>query len=129
MVVNATKHRLSLSVVRKGALVVLAVSLFMGCATPQQDPYMYSGAGLGGLFGAGLGAAINHGNPWRGAAIGGLLGAAGGGVAGEMYGRSNPPPGQSYCPPPSSYPPPGYQPQPPPQPGYGYSPPPNSGYY
>jgi len=120
--VNTKRHRWSLSAVRKGALVaVLAVSLFMGCATtPQQDPYMYSGAGLGALFGAGLGAAINHGNPWRGAAIGALLGGAGGGIAGEMYGRSLPTQGQGYYAPPNA---------PPQQPGYSYSPPPNSGYY
>jgi hypothetical protein len=48
-----------------------------------------------------------------------LLGAAGGGVAGEIYGRSNPyPPAQA-----NAYPPNYSQP---PQPGYSYAPaPPN----
>ncbi len=72
-------------------LGLLGISLVTGCATPSQNPYLYTGAGLGAALGAGLGAAINHTNPWRGAAIGGLLGAAGGGVAGEVYGRNQSP--------------------------------------
>ncbi len=80
-------------------LGVMALSLVMGCATPSQNPYLYTGAGLGAALGAGLGAAINHNNPWRGAAIGGLLGAAGGGVAGEAYGRSQ----NTYTPQPQGY--------------------------
>jgi hypothetical protein len=52
---------------------------------------MYTGAGLGTALGAGIGVAANHSNPWKGAAIGGLLGAAGGGIAGEAYGRSQSP--------------------------------------
>jgi hypothetical protein len=83
-------------------LGVLGLSFLTGCASPSQDPYLYTGAGLGAALGAGLGAAINHRNPWRGAAIGGLLGAAGGGVAGEAYGRSQTP----YQPQPQGY----YQP-------------------
>jgi hypothetical protein len=67
---------------------LLSLSLLAGCATPSQNPSLYTGAGLGAALGAGLGAAINHNNPWRGAAIGGLLGAAGGGVAGGLYGQS-----------------------------------------
>jgi hypothetical protein len=70
---------------------LLGLSLLAGCATPSQNPYLYTGAGLGGLLGAGIGAAANHNNPWKGAAIGGLLGAAGGGIAGEVYGRSQTP--------------------------------------
>ncbi len=85
-------------------LGVLGLSFLIGCATPSQNPYMYTGAGLGAALGAGLGAAINHNNPWGGAAIGGLLGAAGGGVAGEAYGRSQTP----YTPQPQGY----YQPPP-----------------
>ena len=103
---------------------LLLVSLLAGCGstTPNQNPYMLTGAGLGAALGAGLGAAANHNNPWRGAAIGGLLGTAVGGVGGEMYGRSvNPPPyyqppQQNYSPPPASY-------NAPPQPGYSYAPP------
>jgi hypothetical protein len=82
----------SLRLGRQWVLVgLLGLSLLAGCATPSQNPYLYTGAGLGGLLGAGIGAAANHNNPWKGAAIGGLLGAAGGGVAGEVYGRSQTP--------------------------------------
>jgi hypothetical protein len=70
---------------------LLGLSLLAGCASPAQNPSLYTGAGLGAALGAGLGAAINHNNPWRGAAIGGLLGAAGGGVAGAAYGQSQTP--------------------------------------
>ena len=101
-------------------LGLLGLSFLTGCATPSQNPYLYTGAGLGAALGAGIGAAANHNNPWRGAAIGGPLGAAGGGIAGEMYGRSvNPPP--YYQPPAASQ---GYY-APAPQPGYSYTPAPN----
>ena len=70
---------------------LLGLSLLAGCATPAQNPSLYTGAGLGAALGAGLGAAINHTNPWRGAAIGGLIGAAGGGLAGAAYGQSQTP--------------------------------------
>ena len=72
-------------------LGLLGLSLLAGCATPSQNPYLYTGAGLGAAMGAGIGAAANHRNPWKGAAIGGLLGTAAGGVAGEAYGRSQTP--------------------------------------
>jgi hypothetical protein len=117
--VNRCKRVLGLCLRKKLVfLAVIAFSLVTGCA--QQNPYMYTGAGLGGALGAGLGAAINHRNPWKGAAIGGLLGVAGGGLAGEAYGRS-----QSY---PNYQQPQGYY-QPPPQQGYDqqqpyYGPPP-----
>jgi hypothetical protein len=102
-------------------LALLALSFLTGCATPNQDPALYTGAGLGAALGAGLGAAVNHRNPWKGAAIGGLLGGAAGGVAGEAYGRANPYPYQPqtqgyYQPPPQTQ---GYY-QPPPY----YGPPP-----
>jgi hypothetical protein len=90
-------------------LAPLALSLSVGCATENYNPYLLPGAGLGAALGAGIGAAANHRNPWKGAAIGGLLGAAGGGVAGELYGRSKP------------YPYPQQQ-------GY-YAPQPSQGYY
>ena len=102
--------------------LLLALSFLTGCtsAMPQQNPYMLTGAGLGAALGAGLGAAASPGNPWKGAAIGGLLGTAVGGVGGEMYGRSvNPPP--YYQPPAASQ---GYY-APAPQPGYSYTPAPN----
>jgi hypothetical protein len=82
---------------------LLGLILLAGCASPAQNPSLYTGAGLGAALGAGLGAAINHSNPWRGAAIGGLLGAAGGGIAGAAYGQSQTP----YQPQQSGY----YQPQ------------------
>ena len=105
--------------------LLLSLSFLTGCtsAMPQQNPYMLTGAGLGAALGAGIGAAANHNNPWRGAAIGGLLGTAVGGVAGEAYGRSvNPQP--HYQAPPTSQ---GYY-APAPQPGYSYAPPPNPNY-
>ena len=70
---------------------LLGLSLLTGCATPSQNPYLYTGAGLGAALGAGIGAAANHNNPLKGAGIGALLGAAGGGIAGEVYGRSQTP--------------------------------------
>jgi hypothetical protein len=72
-------------------LGLIGLTFLAGCATPSQNPYLYTGAGLGAALGAGIGAAANHNNPWRGAAIGGLLGTAVGGVAGEAYGRSQTP--------------------------------------
>ena len=71
--------------------VFLGLSFLTGCAAPSQNPSLYTGAGLGAALGAGIGAAANHRNPWKGAAIGGLLGTAAGGVAGEAYGRSQTP--------------------------------------
>ncbi len=111
--------------------VLAALSLLAGCSayTPNQNPYMLTGAGLGAALGAGLGAAASHNNPWRGAAIGGLLGTAVGGIGGEMYGRTvNPPPyyqqpQPSYGPPPAAYGPPPASYDTPPQPGYSYQPP------
>jgi hypothetical protein len=98
---------------------LLGLSLLAGCATPSQNPYLYTGAGLGAALGAGIGAAANHNNPLKGAGIGALLGAAGGGIAGEVYGRSQTPyqPQQSgnYQPPQQGYYPPqqgNYQPAP-----------------
>jgi uncharacterized membrane protein YebE (DUF533 family) len=104
---------------------VVLVSFLGGCAGTsmgQQNPYLLTGAGLGAATGAALGIVASPGNPWKGAAIGGLLGTAVGGVAGEAYGRScQSPPSQAYYqgPPPQAYyqgpPPAGY---PPPQQAY-----------
>jgi phage tail tape-measure protein len=110
-------------------VAVVLVSLLGGCAgtnMAQQDPYMLTGAGLGAAAGAALGIAASPGNPWKGAAIGGLLGAAVGGVGGEYYGRSiAPAPPNCQAPPPQAYqqgpPPAGYGPA---QPGYSYATPP-----
>jgi hypothetical protein len=110
----------------------LVLAMMLGCATPQQNPYLYTGAGLGALLGGGLGAAINNRDPWKGAAIGALLGGATGGVAGEAYGRSNPYPGYYQ----SGYGYYGYPGSggygygtPPAGPSSGYSPPQSGGYY
>lgn len=99
-----------------GILLVAAI-LAAGCASaPQQNPYLYTGAGLGAALGAAVGAGVNHSNPWKGGAIGALLGGAAGGVAGEAYGRSNPYYQTGY--PPQSQ---GYY-GPPQQPNYSYAP-------
>ena len=101
---NSRQRFWSLRLGKQWILVgLLGLSLLAGCATPSQNPYLYTGAGLGGLLGAGIGAAANHNNPLKGAGIGALLGAAGGGIAGEVYGRSQTP----YQPQQSGY----YQPQ------------------
>ena len=117
------KWQLFLKKVRASHLLVgmVLVSFLGGCAgtnLAQQNPYMLTGAGLGAATGAALGIAASPGNPWKGAAIGGLLGTAVGGVAGEAYGRScQPSPPQAYYqgPPPAGYPPA--------QQGYSYAPP------
>ncbi len=117
--------------VRASHLLVgmVLVSFLGGCAgtnLAQQNPYLLTGAGLGAATGAALGICASPGNPWRGAAIGGLLGTAVGGVAGEAYGRSvapsqpaaqlPPPQGYYQGPPAANYPP---APQ-----GYSYAQPP-----
>ena len=111
--------------------LLLTLSFLTGCSsqTPNQNPYLLTGAGLGAALGAALGIASSPNNPWKGAAVGGLLGTAVGGVGGEMYGRSvNPPPyyqtpqpapQPNYGPPPAAY-----APQPQPQGDYSYAPPP-----
>jgi len=118
---NRWKH---FGALRRGKYLIiiglLAVSFLTGCASYQQTPNLYTGAGLGAALGAGLGAAINHSNPGRGAAIGGLLGLAGGGLAGAAYDKSQTPyQPQPYQGQPQGYyqgPPPGYDQQ---QPYYG----------
>ncbi len=97
----------------------VAMISLIGCGTtgaPQN--YLMTGTGIGTALGAGIGAAVNSNNPWKGAAVGGLLGAATGAIGGEVYRRTQQPaqPQQGYN---------QYGPQ---QPGYGY-PPPNQGYY
>lgn len=104
-------------------LVLTAFSLIMGCAS---NPYMSTGAAVGGGLGALTGAAINHRNPWQGAAIGGLIGGALGAVGGEVVRQRQPVPQ-----PPQSYYQPYYEPQygrpgyssPTPSPNYSSRPP------
>ncbi len=91
-------------------LGLLGLSFLTGCATPSQAPYLWTGAGLGTALGAGLGAAINHTNPWRGrlsAACSELPGVA---WPEQLYGQSQTP----------------YQPQ---QQGYLSAPAAAAGYY
>jgi len=111
--------------------LLLTLSFLTGCSasTPNQNPYMLSGAGLGAALGAALGIASSPNNPWKGAAIGGLLGTAVGGVGGEVYGRSVNPPPYYQTPPPAGYgaPPAAYAPAPQPPANYSYAPP-NPGY-
>lgn len=110
-------------------IFLVTVSLLAGCA--GMSPYNYTGAAMGGALGAGLGAAINNRNPWKGAAIGGLLGAAAGGVAGEVVRQSKTPPpseqGYYYQPNAAPAPNPNYGYNAPPNPNYAYNPP--QGYY
>ncbi len=119
-------------ITRLAIVGLLALSLAAGCAsTTSQTPNpLYTGAGLGALLGGGLGAAINHRSPGKGAAIGALLGAAGGGLAGAAYNSANPsyPQQQGYYQQPPQQQP--YYGSPPPAsaPGYSYNAPP-SGYY
>ncbi|MGO9175571.1 MAG: hypothetical protein ACLPT6_09105 [Desulfobaccales bacterium] len=80
---------------RTGLIVTLmALSLIMGCASGS---YLGPGALLGGGLGAIAGAAIDHGNPWQGALIGGLAGSAlgaAGGYALQQGQTGQPQPGQ-----------------------------------
>ena len=101
-------------------VVLLGLSLIMGCAS---NPYMSTGAALGGGIGALGGAAIANKNPWAGAAVGALAGGVLGGVVGEALRpkqASQPPPPRGYY----YQPAPGYGAPPPPGRAYGYAPPP-----
>ena len=96
---------------------LVAMISLAGCASAPQNPYLYTGAGIGGAVGAAIGAGVNGSNPWKGAAIGALLGGATGAVGGEVYRQTQQP----------AQPRQGYYQNGPQQPGYGY-PPPNQGY-
>ena len=94
------KWQLFLKKVRASHLLVgmVLVSFLGGCAgtnLAQQNPYMLTGAGLGAATGAALGIAASPGNPWKGAAIGGLLGTAVAapfqGLPGKPMGARSPP--------------------------------------
>ena len=107
-----------------GLIVTLTtLSLIMGCAS---SPYLDTGALLGGGLGAIAGAAIDHGNPWQGALIGGLAGSAlgaAGGYALQNRQTSQPQPGQ----PQEGQPQPGQPQEGQPQQGYYYPAQPGSG--
>ena len=92
--------------------VLVALSLFLGCAS---SPYVGTGALLGGVLGAGTGAAIGNRNPGQGALIGGLIGTVAGAAG-----------GYALQPRPAGQPPQGYYYQQPP--GYGAPAPPAYGY-
>ena len=100
------------------AFFLMALISLAGCAsTGAPQNYLMTGTGIGTALGAGIGAAVNSNNPWKGAAVGGLLGAATGAIGGEVYRRTQ----QPAQPQQGNY---QYGPQ---QQGYGY-PPPNQGY-
>jgi phage tail tape-measure protein len=62
----------------------LLAGLLVGCATPSGAPdYTGTGALVGGVSGAGLGALIDRRNPGVGALIGGAAGAITGGLIGH----------------------------------------------
>ena len=71
-------------------LGMLGLSFLIGCSTTNTvpSPYLLTGGVWVTALGAGIGAVVNHNNPWKGAGIGALLGAAGGGIAGGIYGQS-----------------------------------------
>ena len=95
---------------------LLGLSLLTGCATPSQNPYLYTGAGLGAAPGGRHRGRRQSQQPLEGGGYRRLLGAAGGGIAGEVYGRSQTP----YQPQQQGY----YQP-----PQQGNYPPQQQGYY
>ena len=66
----------------------VAMISLAGCGTEAQN-YLLTGAGLGGAAGAAIGAAANSSNPWKGAAIGGLLEAPQVPLAGKCIGEPN----------------------------------------
>ncbi len=71
-------------------IAVMVALLFCGilvasCATSQRT---YQGAGVGAAGGAGIGALIDSGNRWRGAAIGAAIGALLGGTLTEINTRA-----------------------------------------
>lgn len=70
-----------------GVLVLAAAPLMTGCSTTSSNTA--KGAGIGGLLGAGTGAAIGSasGNTGKGAVIGGLIGAGVGGLVGNEADR------------------------------------------
>ncbi len=71
-------------------IAVVVALLFCGllvasCATSERT---YQGAGVGAAGGAGIGALIDRGNRWRGAAIGAAIGALLGGTLTEINTRA-----------------------------------------
>ncbi len=72
------------------ALLILLILPFLalslgGCATSERT---YQGAAVGGAAGAGIGALLDHHNPWRGAAIGAAIGSVVGGTMTEISARA-----------------------------------------
>jgi len=72
-----------------GAALLLATACTdpnaVGGTNPRQNTQQ--GALIGGLLGAGVGAAVSDGNRGRGALVGGIIGAAGGAVVGNALDR------------------------------------------
>ncbi|MEX6506276.1 hypothetical protein [Jiella sp. M17.18] len=70
----------------------MTIAFLAGCTT--EDRYTAGGAGIGGLGGAAIGAAV-AGNSTEGALVGGALGAGVGAVVGNAIGRNKQ--GQPLC--------------------------------
>ena len=80
----------------KGALLItvlgLIALLLTGCTTPYGEPnYTGTGALIGGVSGAGLGAVAAHHEPAAGALVGGAIGAVAGGLIGHSMEEPRPP--------------------------------------
>ena len=81
------------------AILSLIALVLAGCTTPYGEPnHTGTGALVGGVGGAGLGAALAHHNPAAGAVFGGALGAITGAIIGNsmderpVYAAAPPPP-------------------------------------
>ncbi len=78
--------------IKPAAALLLAASL-AGCTTPTGEPNNTgTGALVGGLGGAGLGAALAHCNPAAGALFGGAAGAITGAIIGNSVDQQSRPP-------------------------------------
>lgn len=84
-----------------GGVLVLFLA---GCTTPYGEPYNTgTGALIGGVSGAGLGAVLSHRNPGVGALFGGAAGAIAGGLIGNSIDQQSRPPAYVVAPPPPRY--------------------------
>ncbi len=91
----------SLKFVSRAAAVSLAGLLLAGCTTPTGEPNNTgTGALVGGVSGAGLGALLAHHEPGAGALIGGAVGAVTGGLIGNSMDQHSRPPVYVAAPPP-----------------------------
>ena len=74
------------------AVLSIVALVLAGCTTPYGEPNNAgTGALVGGVGGAGLGAALAHHNPAAGALFGGALGAITGAIIGQSMDQPRPP--------------------------------------